>query len=66
MSHTTNLFKQHYILIFDDLLISRNILFLVNITHDNYNIDFKSYFIFNKDKNIFHSLEQPNFKTLYF
>ena len=44
MSHTTNLlkYKPTYILKFDDLLISRNILFLYNFIHENYNIDFKS------------------------
>ena len=40
MSHTTGIFKHNYILKFDDLLISRNILFLYNLINNNYNIDF--------------------------
>ena len=51
MFHTTYLFHHNYILKFDDLLISRNI-FLYNLIHDNFNIDFKSY-IFDKDNNKF-------------
>ena len=38
---------------FNDLLINKNILFLYNRIHDNYNIDYKSYNIFNKDKSKF-------------
>ena len=68
MSHITKLFKHNCILKFDDLLISRNILFLYNLIHENYNIDFKSYFIFNNDKVkfILQLMRTTQFQILYF